>query len=84
MPVHTAVFSCRIELFPTKTTTAEETARYIHQLFGGWGTADRLRTDNVPDFANDLLKDLAILAGIREVGEHLLGSYSSEENDIVE
>ena len=36
MPVHTAVFSCRIELFPTKTTTAEETARYIHQLFGGW------------------------------------------------
>jgi hypothetical protein len=45
-----------IELFPTKTTTAEETACCIHQHFGRWGTADRLQTDNDPVFANDLLK----------------------------
>ena len=56
-------FSRWIELFPTKTTTAEETARCIHQHFGRWGTADRLRTDNGLAFANDLLKGLANLLG---------------------
>jgi hypothetical protein len=51
------------ESFPTKTTTAEETVRYIHQHFGRWKTADRLRTDNGPDFPNDLFKDLANFLG---------------------
>ena len=31
-----------IELFPTKTAAAEESARCIHQHFGRWGTADLL------------------------------------------
>ena len=74
-------FSRWIELFPTKTTTAEETARCIHQHFGRWGTADRLRTDNGPAFANDLLKGLANLLGSTN---EFTTAYSSEENGIVE
>jgi len=69
-------FSRWIELFPTKTTTAEETARCIHQHFGRWGTADRLRTDNGPAFANDLLKGLANLLGSTN---EFTTAYSSEE-----
>ena len=74
-------FSRWIELFPSKTTTAEETARCIHQHFGRWGTADRLRTDNGPAFANDLLKGLANLLGSTN---QFTTAYSSEENGIVE
>jgi hypothetical protein len=74
-------FSCWIELFPTKNTTAEETARGIHRHFGRWGTADRLRTENGPAFTNDLLKGLAyLLASTNE----FTTAYSSEENGIVE
>lgn len=74
-------FSRWIELFPTKTTTAEETARCIHQHFGRWGTADRLRTDNGPAFANDLLKGLANLLGSTN---EFTTAYSSENYGIVE
>ena len=74
-------FSRWIELFPTKTTTAEETARCIHQHFGRWGTADRIRTDNGPAFANDLLQGLANLLGS---SNEFTTAYSSEENGIVE
>jgi hypothetical protein len=69
-------FSRWIELFPSKTTTAEETARCIHQHFGRWGTAD-----NGPAFANDLLKGLANLVGSTN---EFTTAYSSEENGIVE
>jgi len=79
--VEICAFSRWIELFTTKTTTAEETARYIHQHFGLWGTADRLRTDNGPAFANDLLKGLANL--LRSTNE-FAAAYSSEENGIVQ
>ena len=74
-------FSRWIELFPTKTTTAEETARCIHQHFGRWGTADRIRTDNGPAFANDLLKGVMNLLGSTN---EFTTAYSSEENGIVE
>ncbi len=42
IPVHTGSDLCvlTLELFPTKTITAEETARCIHQHFGRWGTVD--------------------------------------------
>jgi hypothetical protein len=64
-------FSRWIELFPTKTTTAEEFARCIHRHFGRWGTADRLRTDN----------GLAYLLGSTN---EFTTAYSSEEKGIVE
>jgi len=74
-------FSRWIELFPTKTTTAEETVRCVHQHFGRWGTADRIWTDNGPAFANDLLKEVANLLGSTN---EFTTAYSSEENGIVE
>jgi len=74
-------FSRWIELYPTRSTTAEETARCIHQHFGRYGTADRIRTDNGPAFANDLLKGLANLLGS---SNEFTTAYSSEENGIVE
>ena len=64
IPAHTGSDLCVLTLdrtLPTETTTAEDTARCIHQHFGRWGTADRPRTDNGPAFANDLLKGLANL-----------------------
>ena len=74
-------FSRWIELYPTRTTTAEETARCTHQHFGRYGTADRIRTDSGPAFANDLLKGLANLLGS---SNEFTTAYSSEENGIVE
>jgi hypothetical protein len=73
-------FSRWIELFPTKTTTAEETARCIHQHFGRRETADRIRTDNGPAFANDLLKGVANFLGSTN---EFTTAYSSEKNGIV-
>ena len=72
-------FSRWIELFPTKTTTAEETARCIHQHFGRSGTADRIRTDNGPAFANDLLKGVMNLLGSTN---EITTAYLSKENGI--
>jgi len=68
-------FSRWIEQFPPKTITAEETARCIHQHVG------RIRTDNGPAFANDLLKGVMNLLGSTN---EFTTAYSSEENDIVE
>ena len=70
-----SAYSCWIELFPTKTTTAEETARCIHQHFGRWGTANRIRTDNGPAFTNDLLKGVTNLFGSTN---EFTTAYSSE------
>ena len=74
-------FSRWIEPFPTKTITAEETARCIYQHFGRWGTADRIRTDNGPAFANDFLKGVANLLGSTN---EFTTAYTSEVNGIIE
>ena len=60
IPAYTGSDLCVLTLdrtIPTKTTTAEKIACYIHQHFGRWGTADRIRTDNGPAFTNDLITE---------------------------
>ena len=74
-------FSRWVELFPTKTTTAAETASAILNHIGRFGTPEVIHTDQGPAFHNDLITELTRLCGI----EHSFATaYSSEENGIVE
>jgi len=47
---------------------------YIHHHFGRWKTADRLRTDNGPDFPNDIVREIWAI-----VGSESIGSFPSTE-----
>ena len=70
-----------IELFPTKSTTAIETAAAILNHIGRFGTPEVIHTDQGPAFHNDLITELTRLCGM----EHSFATaYSSEENGIVE
>ena len=74
-------FSRWIELFPTKSTTAIETASAILNHIGRFGTPEVIHTDQGPAFYNDLITELTTLCGM----EHSFATaYSSEENGIVE
>ena len=74
-------FSRWVELFPTKTTTAAETASAILNHIGRFGIPEVINTDQGPAFHNDLITELTRLCGI----DHSFATaYSSEENSIVE
>jgi transposase InsO family protein len=74
-------FSRWVELFPTKSTTAVETASVMLNHIGRFGSPEVIHTDQGPAFHNDLVKDLLRLCGI----EQSFGTaYSSEENGIAE
>ena len=47
-----------VELFPTKTTTALETATCVFQHFGRFGTPEVMHTDRGPAFHNELVERL--------------------------
>ena len=48
-------FSRWVELYPTKTTTAVETASCIFQHFGRFGTPEVVHTDRGTAFHNELM-----------------------------
>ena len=74
-------FSRWIELFPTKSTTAAETASAVLNHIGRFGTPEVIHTDQGPAFYNDLITELKRLFGM----EHSYATaYSSEENGIME
>ena len=74
-------FSRWVELFPTKSTTAVETASVILNHIGRFGSPDVIHTDQGPAFHNELIQKLLRLCSI----EHSFATaYSSEENDIME
>ena len=74
-------FSRWIELFPTMSTTAAETASAILNHIGRFGTPEAIHTEQGSAFHNDLITELTQLCGI----EHSFATaYSSEENGIVE
>ncbi len=66
-------FSRWVELYPTKTTTAAETASCIFQHFGRFGTPEVVHTDRV--------EELLRMSGTEQ---SLTTAYSGEENSIVE
>ena len=72
-------FSRWVELFPTKSTTAAETASMILNHVGRFGSPEIIHTDQGPAFHNELV--LVRLSGIEQ---SFATAYSSEENGIVE
>ena len=74
-------FSRWVELFPTKSTTAAETASMILNHVGRFGSPEVIHTDQGPAFHNDLVIELVRLCGIEQ---SFATAHSSEENGIVE
>ncbi len=72
-------FSRWVELFPTKSTTAAETASVILNHIGRFGSPEVIHTDQGPFFHNEL--ELLRLCAIEN---SFATAYSSEENGIVE
>jgi transposase InsO family protein len=70
-----------VELFPTKTTTALESASCIFQDMGRFGTPEVVHTDRGTAFHNELVSELLRISGTEQ---SLTTAYSSEENGIVE
>jgi hypothetical protein len=75
------VFSRWVELFPTKTTTALESASCIFQHMGRFGTPEVVNTDHGTAFHNELVSELLRMT---DTEQSLVIAYSSEENGIVE
>jgi transposase InsO family protein len=74
-------FSRWVELYPTTTTTAVETASCIFQHFGRFGNPDVVHTDRGTAFDNEIIEELLRMT---EVEQSLTTAYSSEENGTVE
>jgi len=74
-------FSRWVELFPTKSTTAVETALVMLNHIGRFRSPEVIHTDQGPAFHNELVQKLLRLCDM----EHSFATaYSSEENGIVE
>jgi len=74
-------FSRWVELYPTKSTTALETAFCIFQHMGRYGSPEVMHTDRGTAFHNELVAELLRMSGVQQP---LTTAYSSEENGIVE
>ena len=68
-------------MFPTKSTTAVETASVILNHIGRFGSPDVIHTDQGPAFHNELVQELLRLCAIEN---SFATAYSSEENGIVD
>jgi transposase InsO family protein len=74
-------FSRWVELYPTATTSAVETASCIFQHFGRFDNPDVVHTDRGTAFHNEIIEELLWMTGVEQ---SLTTAYSSEENGIVE
>jgi len=75
------VMSIWVELFPTKSTTAAETASVMLNHIGRFGSPEVIHTNQGPAFPNELVQELLHLCGI---DQSFTTAYLSEENGIVE
>ena len=74
-------FSRWVELFPTTSVSAYETASCLFQHFGRFGTPSAIHTDRSTAFHNELVVERIRLAG---TDLSLSAVCSKEENGIVE
>jgi hypothetical protein len=75
------MFTRFTELIPVPDATAETTAAELFRHFGRYGAAEKLWSDNGPNFISHIIKELLEIIGTEH---HLTLSYSHEENAIVE
>ena len=68
-------FSRWVELFPTKSTTAAETALVMLNHVGRFGSPEVIHTDQGPAFHNELVLELLRLCGIEQ---SFATAYSSD------
>jgi hypothetical protein len=74
-------FTRFVELYPCKTTQAEEAAKLLLNHVGRYGIPQQLLSDMGPQFVNELISQLAKTIGTEHVKTL---SYSKEENALVE
>ena len=76
-------FSRWVELYPTATKTAVETASILFQHFCRFGTPEVVHTDRGTAFHNEVVEELLRMTGVvEELQQSLATAYSSEENGI--
>ena len=74
-------FTRFVELYPSTGATGVEAAQALLQHFGRYGSPSLLKSDNGPQFINELIEEFLKAVGT----DHELSlAYSSEENGIVE
>jgi hypothetical protein len=74
-------FSRFIDLYPTRTTSAEAAVDALLQFCGRYGTPHQIKTDQGNSFKNELFEALVNSLGMHH---HLTTAYSKEENGINE
>ena len=78
-------FSIWVKSFPTKSTTAIETASVMLNRIGRFGSPEVVQTDQGPAFHDELVqKLLRLVQKLVELSILLATAYSNEENGIVE
>ena len=75
------MFTRWIEIYPLKTTKAEECAEKLFQHFGRFGTPLGILTDNGSQFSNKRIEELMSLL---QVKHSTTLAYSKQENGMVE
>jgi hypothetical protein len=74
-------FTRMIELYPCKTTDAEEASHYLIEFISRYGTPDQVLSDRGTQFANNVIKSALTTLG----AEHILSlANSKQELAIVE
>jgi transposase InsO family protein len=74
-------FTRFVELFPAKSTTADDAAKCILSVVGRYGLPDRILTDGGSQFANETIKELV---DALDTKHQITLRYSKEENSMVE
>ena len=70
-------FSSLVELYPTATTTAVETASCIFQHLSRFSIPEVIHTDRGTAFNNEIIEEVLRMTGVEQ---SLTTAYSSEEN----
>jgi hypothetical protein len=74
-------FSRYLELFPAKTTQAEEVAEILTQHIGRFGVPLQIASDGGSQFVNNLIAEFVAICGI---DHQIATAYSHEEQAIIE
>jgi transposase InsO family protein len=74
-------FSRLVELYPCRSTTADEACKALLGQLGRYGCPDEIVSDRGSQYVNEIVDELCKLVGIKQL---ITVAYSKEENAIVE